>query len=33
MKLVMRPLSFVLAACLLGLAAPSAAQCEPDGDV
>ena len=33
MRLVMRPLSFVLAACLLGLAAPSAAQCEPDGDV
>ena len=29
----MFPASFVMAACLLGLAAPSAAQCEPDGEV
>ena len=33
MKLWMRPVPFVLAAGLLGLAAPSAAQCEPDGDI
>ncbi|MEE2613112.1 MAG: hypothetical protein VX975_04740 [Acidobacteriota bacterium] len=33
MRRRMFPASFVMAACLLGLAAPSAAQCEPDGEV
>ena len=33
MKMQMLLVSFVTAACLLCLAAPSAAQCEPDGDV
>jgi hypothetical protein len=33
MRTRLLPASFIAAACLLGLAAPSAAQCEPDGDV
>ena len=33
MRLQILPASLLTAACLLSLAAPSAAQCEPDGDV
>ena len=33
MRLRMVPVSFVVVMCLLGLANPSAAQCDPDGDV
>ncbi len=33
MRLRMVPVSFVVVMCLLGLASPSAAQCDPDGDV
>ena len=33
MRLPVLPMSFVVVMCLLGLARPSAAQCNPDGDV
>jgi len=33
MRLRMLPASCVMAACVLALAVPSAAQCEPDGDI